>query len=70
MHSELKANLEKALVAQTSNKSLAGALVAAVEEDIKKPKEIKKQSKLQLAVQKEKGRRFKSGLYISEDGEE
>ena len=70
MHPEHKASLVKALDAQSWNKDLSRELVAAIEKDLRKPKEKKSLSALQLAVQKEKGVRFKSGPQTSDDTED
>ena len=70
MNYEHKTNLEKALLSQTWNKSLTGAVVDAIEEDLKKPKTKKAPSMLQLAIAKEKKKEFQSGPNISEGSEE
>ena len=70
MNYEHKTNLEKALLSQTWNKSLTGAVVDAIEEDLKKPKAKKAPSMLQLAIAKEKKKEFQSGPNISEGSEE
>ena len=61
MNYEHKSNLKQALISQTWNKSLAGEVVNAIEEDLKKPKKKLEPSILQLAIEKEKGKKFKSG---------
>ena len=70
MNYEHKANLKSALLSQTWNKSLTGAVVEAIEEDLKKPKPKPSPSMLQLAIEEEKGKQFKSGPDISEGSEE
>ncbi len=70
MDPEQKSNLEKALISQTWNKSLTRTLVAAIEKGLQKPKETKKLSALEIAVRKEKGRKFSSRPYNSEDSDE
>ena len=70
MNYEHKSNLEKALVSQTWNKHLAGAVVSAIEEDLKKPKPKPEPSPLQIALIKEKGKQFKSGPEALESQEE
>ncbi len=70
MNYKHKSNLEQALISQTWNKSLAGEVVTAIEEDLKKPKKKVEQSILQLAIEKEKGRKFKSGPDTFDSSEE
>ena len=70
MNYEHKSCLEKALISQTWNKNLAGAVVNAIEEDSKKPKPKKGPSMLQLAIENEKAKRYKSGPDFSEGSEE
>ncbi len=70
MNSEHKANLKKALISQTWNKKLAGAVVNAVENEQQKPLKKEKPSALQLAIEKEKGGKFKSGPSTAESPEE
>jgi len=57
MNYETKSNLRKALISQTWNKNLATAIVNAVEEDLRKPKPKAGKSMLQLAIEKEKGKK-------------
>ena len=70
MNYEHKSSLEKALLSQTRNKNLTVAIVTAIEEDSKKRKPKKTPSMLQLAIEKEKRKKFKSGPDISEGSEE
>ncbi len=70
MHPEHKASLVKALDGQSWNKNLSRKLIAAIEKDLRKPKETKKLSALQLAVQKEKGVKLNSGTQISDHTED
>ena len=70
MNYEHKSNLEKTLLSQTWNQALTGALVRAIEEDLQKPKSKSSPSALQLAVEIEKGKKFKSGPDITEGLEE
>ncbi|WP_320668217.1 hypothetical protein [Prochlorococcus sp. MIT 1307] len=65
-----KLNLEKALVSQTWNQNLAGAVINAIEQDQKKAKPKQGPSLLQLAIEREKGKKFKSGPDTSEIAEE
>ncbi len=69
MNHEHRSNLKKALLSQTWNTALAGAVLQSIEADQEKPKLKKAPSALQLAVQEEKGKQFKSSAEISE-GEE
>ena len=57
MNYEHKLNLKKAIISQTWNKNLAGAIVNAIEKDLRKPKPKAGQSMLQLAIEKEKGKK-------------
>ena len=70
MNYEHKSSLEKALISQTWNKNLTGAVVTAIEENSKKPKPKKEPSKLQLAIENEKAKKYKSGPDFSEGSEE
>ena len=70
MNYEHKSNLKNALVSQTWNKNLASAVVEAIETDKKKPKKKESPTALQLAIAKEKGKKFKSGPDTSEGSEE
>ena len=70
MNYEQKSNLEKALISQTYNKSLAGAVVNAIEEDLKRPKPKQEPSALKIAIEKEKGRSVDSQTDIHETSEE
>ena len=70
MNYEQKSNLEKALISQTYNKRLAGAVVNAVEKDLRRTKPKDEPSALKIAIEKEKGRSFKSRPDTSESLEE
>ena len=70
MNHEHKSNLEKALLSQTWNRQLAKAVVMALEKYLKKPKEKKAPSILQLAVEREKGNQPKFDSGTSESFEE
>ena len=70
MNYEHKSNLKKAIISQTWNKNLAGAVVNAIEEDLKKPKPKEEPSSLQIAIEKEKGRKFKPGPDTTEGADE
>ncbi|MDP6834284.1 MAG: hypothetical protein QGG94_03905 [Prochlorococcaceae cyanobacterium ETNP1_MAG_9] len=70
MNHEHRSNLKKALLSQTWNNALTSAVLQCIEADLQKPKQKKSPSALQLAVEGEKGRKFKSGPAISEGSEE
>jgi len=70
MNYEHKSNLKQALISQTWNKSLAGEVVTAIEEDLKKPKKKLEPSILQLAIEKEKGKKLNSGPDTFDNSEE
>ena len=70
MNYEQKSNLEKALLSQTWNKNLAKAVVSSIEAELLKAKPQKAPSALQLAVEKEKGKQFRSGPDISDESAE
>ena len=56
MNYEHKSSLEMALLSQTWNKKLTGAVVTAIEEELKKPKPKKRPTMLEIAIEKEKGK--------------
>ena len=70
MNYEQKANLKKALLSQTYNKNLAGAVVNAIEEALKRPKPKQEPSVLKLAIEKEKGRSSQPLSGTSDNSEE
>lgn len=70
MNYEHKSNLKKALISQTWNKPLAGAVINAIEEDLKQPKKKAEPSILQLAVEKEKSKSVKSFPVINDNSDE
>ncbi len=68
MNYEHKESLERALISQTWNQSLAGAVVAAIEQRLKNPQVKEAPSALQLAIEKEK--EFRSGPNTPDTSEE
>ena len=70
MNYEHKSNLKNALISQTWNQQLASAVIDAIEENLKKAKPKVGPSSLQLAIEKEKGKKFKSGPETPEVSEE
>ena len=70
MNHEQRLNLKKALLSQTWNKALVSAVLQSIEADLKKPKKKNTPSQLQLAVNKEKGKQYKSNPAISDGVED
>ena len=70
MNYEHKSNLKKALISQTWNKNLAGAVINAIEENLKRPQPKGEPSALQIAIEKEKGLKVKAGPGTFEGADE